>query len=259
MKFEDLVAKTQEQKIALDGCILLVRSGSSLYGTRTENSDDDAIGLFIEPLEYRIGRKHVETVDFKTNANNSGKRNQKGDLDVTMHSLDKFIGLAEGNNPTICELFFAPKNCIMHITDLGQQFLDSYELFVSKKLYHSLRGYAYQQLDRNKLKSGNNNGRKDIIEKFGFDVKLVSHAVRLYIEAVELLGTGKLEFPLKENQTLIDIKKGLWTYEQCMAECERLKTLVDQVYANSTVRHTPDHDKIHKLQVKLYSEALGII
>jgi uncharacterized protein len=254
VKFSELQSKTIEQEIALDGCILCIKSGSGLYGTRTENSDDDAIGIFIEPLDYRFGRKHVETVEFKTHASNSGQRNSKGDLDVTLHSLDKFIGLAENNNPTICELFFPPQNCILHITDLGKRFLKSYEFFISKRLYHSLRGYAYQQLDRNKLKSGNNNGRKDLIDKWGFDVKLVSHAVRLYMEAIELLGTGELSFPLKENQKLIDIKSGLWTFEQCMEECEKLKTLVDQVYATSTIRHTPDHNAIHDLQVEMYKE-----
>lgn len=257
MKFSDLVAKTPEQQIALDGCILVVRSGSNLYGTRTENSDEDAIGLFIEPETYRLGRKHIETVDFKTNSNSSGKRNQKGDLDVTMHSLDKFVGLAINNNPTICELFFAPPNCLMHVNDMGKQFLASHPLFISKKLYHSLKGYAYQQIDRNKLKSGNNNGRKDIIEKFGYDVKLVSHAVRLYMEAVEILGTGTLEFPLKENQKLLDIKMGKWTYEQCLEECKRLETMVDAIYVNSTVRHSPDFDAINDLQVKLYREFYG--
>ena len=254
MKFEDLKAKTPEQQLALDGCILLLRSGSSLYGTRTENSDEDAIGIFIEPQEYRYGRKSMETIEFKTNASNSGKRNQKGDLDITMHSLDKFIGLAQNNNPTICELFFPPENCILHITDLGKELLNSYALFVSKKLYHSHCGYAYSQINRNELKSGNNNGRRDLIETFGFDIKLMSHATRLYIEAIELLGTGRLEFPLKENKKLLDIKKGLWTYEQCMEECKRLETLAGQVYASSQIQHSPNKEAIHALQVKQYTD-----
>ena len=257
MKFEDLVPKTVEQKLAVDGCIFLVKSGSTLYGTRTENSDDDAIGVFIEPEEYRLGRKRVETVDFKTNSNSSGKRNQKGDLDVTMHSLDKFVGLAINNNPTIVELFFAPDNCLIHVTDIGKEFLASYPLFVSKKLYHALGGYAYQQIERNELKSGNNNGRQDLIQKFGYDVKLVSHAIRLYMESVELLGTGSLIFPLKENQKLLDIKQGRWTYEQCKAETDRLKTLSDAVYASSKVRYAPDKEAIDDLQVKLYRSFYG--
>ena len=259
MNFDNLRKKytSESHKVALDNCILLVKSGSHLYGTNTETSDDDAIGIFIEPEEYVLGRKHIETVEFKTNKSNSGVRNQKGDDDVTMHSLSKFITLAENNNPTICELFFAPQNCLLHITDLGKRFLEAYPLFVSKKLYHSHCGYAYSQINRNDVKSGNQNGRTDLKEKFGYDVKLMSHAIRLYIEAIELLGSGSLKFPLKENVKLIDIKKGLWTYEQCQEECKRLEILAGQCYAGSQVRHSPDKEAIGKLQLEMYKQHFG--
>jgi predicted nucleotidyltransferase len=257
MKIQDIKTTTEHQKIAKEHCILLIRSGSALYGTKTENSDDDALGVFVEPEEYKFGRKHIETVEFKTNASDSGKRNQKGDLDLTLHSLDKFIGLAQNNNPTICELFFPPQNCILHLDECGQELLDAYPLFISKKLYHSHCGYAYSQINRNEVKSGNQSGRKDIIDKFGYDCKLMSHAIRLYMEAIELLGTGRLEFPLKENQKLLDIKKGLWTYEKCQEECKKLETLAGQVYASSQIRHSPDQESIHKLQIKLYKKYLG--
>ncbi len=256
MKIEDLKEKcnTEEQHMAVNGLILLIRSGSTLYGTRTETSDEDGIGVFIEPEEYRLGRKHIETVELKTNSASSGKRNQKGDLDVTLHSLDKFVGLAENNNPTILELFFAPQNCLMFQNEFGKRLSNSYEMFVSKKCFHSLCGYAYSQIKRNEVKSGNQNGRADLIDKFGYDVKLMSHAVRLYMEAIQLLGTGRLDFPLHQNQMLIDIKKGLFTYEQVQAECKKLEDLTNQVYANSTIRYSPDKEGIHKLQVSMYKD-----
>lgn len=254
MKLQDIPTPTPEKKLAIDNCILLIRSGSALYGTSTPDSDVDALGVFIEPEEYCLGRKHIETVEFKTNKSDSGKRNQKGDLDITMHSLDKFIGLAMNNNPTICELFFPPQNCIIHINDFGKRLLESFPIFISKKLYHSHCGYAYSQTHREEIKSGNNSGRRDIIEKFGYDCKLMSHAVRLYIEAIELLGTGKIEFPLKENQKLLDIKTGLWTYEKCQQECKKLEDLAGQVYASSQIRHSPDKEAIHNLQVSLYKD-----
>ena len=40
--------------------------------------------------------------------------------------------------------------------------------------------------------------------KYGLDLKFCSHCIRLMLEGKELLETGKIEFPLKDRELLLD-------------------------------------------------------
>jgi len=254
MKLQDIKARTPEQKMAVENCILLCRSGSHLYGTNTATSDEDYMGVFIPPKPYVLGKKRIEQVEFNTNPSDSGKRNSQEDLDNTLFSIDKWTTMCANNNPNRLELFFSPKNCILHITDLGKRLMESYPLFISLKSYHSFRGYSHAQMARLKLKSGNNNGRIDLIEKYGYDTKMASHNIRLYIECIQLLKEHAITFPLKENNLLIDIKQGKMSYDDFIKKSEQLSALAEAVYASSTLPHSPNHEGISELQQGLYED-----
>ncbi len=269
MKLSDMKTSTPEQEMAVKNCILMVRCGSHLYGTSTPKSDDDFTGVFVPDKDYVLGKKYVtntfgqstghriQQVEFNTNPSDSGKPNQKGDFDCTLFALDKWTTMAAANNPNRLELFFVPENCVVHITPLGKKFLASYKNFVSLKSYGSFRGYSHEQMARLKLKSGNNTGRKELQEEFGYDVKLAHHNIRLYLECIQLLKEGKITFPLREARMLMEIKTGLWSKEDFFKKSEQLSALCETVYANSTLQPEPDMDAINKLQIEIYEEFWG--
>lgn len=246
------MAETPEQKMALDGLILLERSGSHLYGTNTPESDDDYVGVFIQSRDYVVGRKVCEVVEFNTNPSNSGKKNGPEDLDCKLYSLDKFIGLAVGNNPNCLEFFFPPENCVIFENGFGKQLRNSFNLFVSLKAYHSFRGYAHSQKERLEIKSGNQTGRRELQALYGYDVKLASHNLRLLLECFQLLKEGVLAFPLAENKLLLDVKRGKFNLEQFYEESKRLSAMVDLVYTGSKLPHGADLEAINDLQIELY-------
>jgi len=249
---EKLDCNTPEKQLAKDNCIALLRVGSQLYGTNTPESDEDFTGIYIEPEEYRIGRKRCEFVEFKTNASSSGKRNQKGDLDCTFYGLDKWFGLLGNNNPNQLELLFVNDRNTVFSTDAFKKILAQRNIFISKKLRHSFAGYAYSQIQRNEVKSGNQTGRKELIEKFGFDPKLCSHALRLYTESYDLLVRGEVDFPLYNNQELLDLKNGKFSYEQFQKRCAYYEPLIEQAYITSAIQHSPNWEAINTLQIELY-------
>jgi len=265
MKLEDirkLLAGNQElsaeQNMALNNCILFFRTGSQLYGTHTPESDDDYTGVFIPDPEYVFGKKYapgkgtrLEQVEFNTNPSDSGKRNSKEDTDCMMFTLDKWTSMCIDNNPNRLELFFAPENCRLFLRNAGEKLLANYKLFLSLNTYGSFRGYSHEQMRRLKLKSGNNNGRKDLIEKYGYDTKMASHNIRLYLECIQILKQGKIDFPLKENQYLLDIKQGRVSFEDFLKRSEALEAMCDMVYASSTLPAEPDVESVSKLQESL--------
>ena len=248
----NLPRTTEEQRLVQDNCIFLARVGSTMYGTNLANSDDDMVGVFIEDIDYVVGRKAVETVEFKTNASSSGKRNQAGDKDYNFHSLDKWIGLALNNNPNILELFFTPKNCILHETEEWVKLRENKELFISLKSFHSFSGYAHAQMHRLGVKSGNNTGRKDLIEKFGYDCKMASHNIRLYCECRQLLKEGQITMPLPDRQMVLQVKRGEWTKEDFIKKAEELGKQCETIYGESKLRYSPDFEAVSKLQKEIF-------
>lgn len=246
------MADTPEKTLALDCCVGVVRSGSFLYGTNTKDSDMDYVGFFIAPEEYKLGRKKIEIVEFKTNASSSGKANTKEDMDCTFYELSKWFSLLEGNSPNQLELLFVNEGNKIYTTKWFEAVIKNRDAFISKKVKHSFGGYAYSQIKKNEVKSGNQTGRKELIEKYGVDTKLLGHALRLYTESLDLLIGGELRFPLHNNQEILSIRRGEWPYEMFQKECAKYEALIDQAYVTSKLQYTPNFEKIHQLQIELY-------
>jgi predicted nucleotidyltransferase len=242
--------KMQERQMAEQNLILKVLVGSHLYGTNTESSDRDYVGIFIPSKDYILGLKTCEQVEIRTNPTDSGKRNSKEDTDTVIYSLPKFIKLAYENNPNITETFFVDPPHILFCNEFGKQLLDNYKLFISTRVKHKFLGYAHSQKMKllNKEPIGN---RKEYLEKFGYDVKFASHLIRLLTEGLELLVEGRLAFPITHNRLVRDIKEGKLDLSQVLTKADHLESLVEESYVKSTLPHTPDLDAINNLQIQM--------
>ena len=253
---------TPEQRLSQDNCIFLVRVGSNMYGTNLKTSDDDYTGIFMaDRSRSGLGIKNIEHIEYRTNSTKSQKRNTQDDRDCTMYSLKKWVQLALNNNPNILELFFAPERNIMVTSPIWNRLRENKYLFLSLKIYHSFRGYAHSQRARLELKSGNNTGRTDLIEKFGYDVKLASHNIRLYLECIQLLKEGRITFPIPERQLVLQIKTGDWAgdegFKKFLALSDELSVRCQGLYDSSKLPHSPAQDKINDLLIDIQEEYFG--
>ena len=139
------------QQHALNHQIVRVLGGSHLYGTNTTRSDKDFVAVAMPHPTHILGMESFETCDIRTNSSASGHRNNAADVDVTIHSLPKFITLASGCNPNIVEMLFVPDNCKVITTGWWEQVLQVREAFIHKGAYHRFSGYAFSQ--RKKLEA----------------------------------------------------------------------------------------------------------
>ena len=137
------IAKTPEQKMALENCIGLFVTGSQLYGTNTPASDIDYEGIFVETPEYILGNKSCDEVSFSTGDDKS--RNTSEDIDCKLYSLRKYFSLAQQNNPNKVEWFFIPDDKFVLKTNYWDWIAEYKHLFLSLKLKHSFSGYAKSQ------------------------------------------------------------------------------------------------------------------
>ena len=240
----------QEREMALNNMIYKIRTGSTMYGTIIETSDDDIGGIFIPNKEYVLGIKNIEQVELSEKLSKT-TRNSKGDTDYVLYALTKFIPLAMANNPNIIEYLYALIHCILHKTEFSEELIANRKLFLSKKAYHTFKGYSYSQRQKLKTKKENMTGRLDLVEKHGWDCKFGSHLLRLLLECLQLLTEKTLTFPLPQNNLVRDIKLGKYDLNWVLNKAEEIEKLVDLAYVQSDLQYSPNIKEINKLQIRL--------
>jgi hypothetical protein len=64
--------------------------------------------------------------------------------------------------------------------------------------------------------------RRETEKKFGYDTKFAAHVFRLIEEGRQLLLNGEIEFPLWNAEYLLEIRNGVFSYEQILEDVTRL-------------------------------------
>lgn len=126
---------------------LLVLHGSKAYNTHIESSDDDYKGFCIPPRKYYLSSIHkFEQAE--------SKDKKDGMPDAVIYEIRKFINLAVFCNPNIIEVLFVDPSDILYTNKVGEEVLANRDMFLSKKIRHTMSGYAHSQLHRLKLHRG---------------------------------------------------------------------------------------------------------
>ncbi len=244
------------------GTILQAEVGSGVHGTSVSGYDDrDEMGVCIEPADAVIGFKKFEQYEYHTAwAREGGRKNRsgQGDLDETVYSLRKYMRLAAGGNPSVLVLLFAPEDKIVTMTNTGRELREEMtQYIVSKRAGDRFAGYLHAQ--RKGLLSHDGKGRDvtrpELIEQFGFDTKFAGHMVRLGIQGVELLSTGKLTLPMQHyaRELVKDIRLGAYDMKFCLDLAEDLEHQIKALMATSVLPPQPDYDKINAWLCEVYS------
>jgi predicted nucleotidyltransferase len=112
-------------------------TGSRVYGTFDESSDFDYRGVLIPPKRYFLGcNSRFEQLE------------QHTPEDVTIFGINKFLRLAADNNPNVIELLYIPARFWVTSSPEWARLFAARDLFISKKCFHTFRGYAHAQLKR---------------------------------------------------------------------------------------------------------------
>jgi predicted nucleotidyltransferase len=232
-------------------------AGSQLYGTSTPESDYDERGVFMAPREYWMGfKKSPEQFEDKTN-------------DTVYYEFRKFLKLCLDCNPNMVELLFVPEPMWLQSSEMWEYVVFHRNLFLSTKARHTFSGYAHSQLKRLKnhkkwldgfvptepaerlswsvWKDKRNPKRFALEQKFGYDTKHAMHLYRLMEEGKELLLTGNITLPRPDARLLVQVREGLWTYEELMERVNEYDHLFEKWEKESPLPRVPDTDGVHRL------------
>ena len=96
--------------------------------------------------------------------------------------------------------------------------------------------------------------RTDLIERLGYDTKYASHVIRLGLQGIELLETGKLTIPLQTTpvKILLDIRAGKWTFDEVMRTIGNLETRLKDLVKDSPVQSLPNLDVVEEWMRETY-------
>lgn len=218
-----------DPQVALPNEILRSVVGSGVHGIAIAGTDDhDEMGVYIEPPEYILGvQKHRESYIRRTQP--EGVRSGPGDTDLVLYSLRKYLRLAIKGNPTVMLPLFAPDESLVVVTPLGAELRSLRSAFLSQQAVARFLGYMSAQHERMLGHSRRNvPNRPELIEKYGWDVKYGSHALRLAYQGLEIASTGSLTLPMpdRERERVLAVKRGEVPRDAVSAEIARLESQV---------------------------------
>ena len=129
----------------MDNLNLIVKMifGSHLYGTATEESDDDYKGIFMPTKEQIFLGQIPKSHSFFTKKGYETK-NKPGDKDTEIYSLHYFIKLACDGQTVAMDMLHAPENMILEDSDIWREIVANREKFYTKNL-NAFIGYARRQ------------------------------------------------------------------------------------------------------------------
>jgi uncharacterized protein len=111
---------------------------------------------------------------------------------------------------------------------------------------------------KNQIKEtiGRVGNRRELLLKNGYDTKSCGHHIRLLLECKEILDTGKIQFPLKQEyqDIIMPIKLGGVSFEDVGDLALKLEKKCEESYGNTKVQRVPEFNRIDELLVNILKE-----
>jgi len=134
--------------------------GSMAYGVSSDNSDIDIYGFSIPNKNVVFMDSHIRNFDPVTKVFEQYQehhvidKSARQEFDFTIYNIAKYFRLCANGNPNMIDSLFVPRNCITHSTKIGEIVRENRHLFLSKKCWHTFKGYAYSMITKmnNKIK-----------------------------------------------------------------------------------------------------------
>jgi uncharacterized protein len=220
-------ASEEARRIAEAGMILRAQVGSGVHGTSISGQDDrDEMGLCLEPPQFVTGLARVpngirgegpsvafEQYERHTAWDRPGgiaNRSGAGDLDVIIYSARKWARLALAGNPTVLLVLFVPDDEVVYRNDVGAELTDNGHRFVSRLAAGRFLGYLNAQKAAVADAGRAHASRPELVAAHGYDTKHAMHALRLGLQGIELLTTGRITLPVPQphRDYLRSIRRG---------------------------------------------------
>lgn len=237
--------------------------GSNAYGVSSDSSDEDIYGFCIPNKDMIFPHLRGEIQGFGRQQkrfevwqeHHIVDKEAKKEYDFAIYSIVKFFNLCMECNPNMIDSLFTPVRCILHSTSVGNMVRENRKLFLHKGAWYKFKNYAFSQMHKMDIKKPNGK-RKEITEKYGFDLKFAYHIVRLLGECQMILEEGDLDLERNREQ-LKSIRRGEWTIDQIEEHFSMKDKILEKLYSESKIPSSPDEGKIKELLLNCLEQHFG--
>lgn len=237
--------------------------GSQAYGVAKDDSDCDVYGFCIPPREY-VFPQHIEGWDKNVPTFNDFQQHhievkaERKSYDLTIYSIVRYFRLCADGNPNMIDSLFTPAHCILFMTAIGERVREHRRLFLSKKCWHTFKGYAFAQMSKIRTRTQpKSEKRARTIAEHGYDVKYAYHLVRLLNECEQILLEGDLDL-LRGSEQLKAIRRGDWPLETLLAHFDERIATLEKIYPTSNaVPYSPPEDALRELLLECLEHHYG--
>lgn len=275
--FDHVHASERARAIAERGMVLRVQVGSGVHGTSISGQDDrDEMGLCLEPHEFVTGLARVPagtnagdvTVPFEQYERHTvwdqpgglANRSGAGDLDVIIYSARKWCRLALAGNPTVLLPLFVPDDEVMFRSAVGAELVANAHRFVSRLAADRFLGYLQSQRGAMTGEIGAHTNRPELVAEHGYDTKYAMHALRLGVQGVELLTTGRITLPVPEpsREYLRAIRRGEVALADVVAAIDAAAEQLVTLRESADVSPQPDRawvdEWLHRSHIEYWAQ-----
>lgn len=254
-------ASEEAREIAEAGMILRVQVGSGMHGTSITGQDDrDEMGICLEPARFVTGLARVprgidsadREVEFEQYQRHTvwdrpgglANRSGAGDLDVVVYSARKWCRLALAGNPTVLLALFVPDEEVVLRNEVGAELVANAHRFVSRLAAERFLGYLRSQKQAMTGEVGAHTNRPELVAVHGYDTKFAMHALRLGVQGVELLTTGRITLPVPEPDLsrLRAVRRGDLGLDEVVAAVGDAERRLEELRDSSDLPPQPDRD-----------------
>jgi uncharacterized protein len=252
-------ASEEAREIAEKGMILRVQVGSGVHGTSIAGQDDrDEMGLCLEPPQFVTGLARVPngnrglspSVRFDQYERHTAwdrpggvaNRSGAGDLDVIIYSARKWARLALAGNPTVLLVLFVPDEEVVFRNEAGAELTANAYRFVSQQAASRYLGYLRGQKAAMTGQAGAHTNRPELVAVHGYDTKYAMHALRLGLQGIELLTTGRITLPVPEPHRgyLRSIRRGEVPLNEVINAIADVEARLARLHDSQAVSEHPD-------------------
>jgi predicted nucleotidyltransferase len=121
-------------------------------------------------------------------------------------------------------------------------------------LFHKEHDYKQKKREWGQYQewlTNRNPARAALEAKYGYDTKHGMHLLRLMRMAVEIIRDGQVNVRRKDAEELLAVRSGLMSYDDLIAQAEKLEAESKDHYAKSSLPKKPDIKAIEELTVHL--------
>ncbi|WP_392544420.1 DNA polymerase beta superfamily protein [Oryzobacter telluris] len=273
--YEHPHASEEAREVAEHGMVLRVQVGSGLHGTGIAGQDDrDELGICLEPARFVTGiatvpsgtgegRPRIAFEQYQRHTawdrpSGLGTRSGAGDLDVVIYAARKWARLALAGNPTVLLPLFVPDEEVMYRNGAGAELVDNAHRFASRLAAQRFLGYLRSQRDAMTGESGAHTNRPELVALHGYDTKYAMHALRLGVQGVEFLTTGRITLPVPEphRSRLLAVRRGEVPLEDVLLAVRDAEAAVEALGDSPGLPPEPDRawvdDWLHRRHLEFW-------